>query len=66
MIEIHAHRADSSTIDIIDVKEIRIKRGFETDEPVTCFREIQIVDEDCRVLTLNLYAKKLENLKIKE
>lgn len=66
MIEIHAHRADSSTIDITDVKEIKIKKAFETDTPVTCYREIQIVDEECRTVTISLYAKELEKLKITE
>jgi len=66
MIEIHAHRTDSSTIDFTDVKEIRIRKAFETDAPVTCYREIQIVDEECRTLTLRLYAKNIEKLKIME
>ena len=66
MIEIHNHNVDSATIDFVNTLEIRASKPFKTDTPETCYREVQFVDEEHKIITVRLYSKNIENLKIME
>ena len=64
MISIQNHDVDSTAIDIVNVTKIIVKEAFETDAPVTCYREIQVFDDQHRSILLHLYAASLDKLVI--
>jgi len=65
MINIQEFNVDSVVMDIVDIERIEAKKPFETDTPQTCYREIQFIDNENRVITIRLYAKNMKNLDIK-
>jgi hypothetical protein len=66
MISVQNHDVGSTAIDIVHVSKIVAEEAFETDAPVTCYRQIQVIDDQHRVITLNLYAESLDTLSIVE
>ena len=66
MISIQNHDVGSTAIDVVHVTKIRAEKPFKTDAPETCYRQIQLIDDQHRVITINLYADTLEDLKITE
>jgi hypothetical protein len=66
MISIQNHDVGSTAIDVVNVSKIIAKAAFTADAPETCYREIQIIDDQHRVITLNLYAGTLDKLEIVE
>ena len=66
MISMQNHDVGSTAIDIVHVSKIVVKEAFETDAPVTCYREIQVFDDQHRSIILHLYAELLDTLSIVE
>ena len=66
MISMQNHDVGSTAIDIVHVSKIVVKEAFETDAPVTCYREIQVFDDRHRSIILHLYAELLDTLSIVE
>ena len=66
MISIQNHDVGSTAIDIVNVTKIIAKEAFETDAPITCYREIQVFDDQHRSIMLHLYADSLDKLAIME
>jgi hypothetical protein len=66
VISIQNHDVGSTAIDVVHVTKIIAQEAFETDAPVTCYRQIQFIDDQHRVITINLYAESLDKLNIVE
>ena len=66
MISTQEFDVSSTKIDITNVTKILIKQAFETDTPVTCYRELQVIDEQGRSVMLHMYAESLDKLAIVE
>lgn len=66
MINIKGFNTDSIVIDVMQVSRIEAHRIFEVDSPKNCYREMQFIDDNGRVVTLRLYSDDVEKLKIKE
>lgn len=66
MINIKGFSPDSLVIDVTQVSRIEAHKIFEGDGPMNCYREMQVIDDNGRVITLRLYSEDVEKLKIKE
>lgn len=66
MINTKVFNADSLVIDVMDVSRIEARRIIDVDPPKNCYREMQVIDNNGRGITLRLYSDDVEKLKIKE
>ena len=66
MINIKGFSTDSVVMDVMNVSRIEAHRIFDVDSPKNCYREMQVIDNNGRVVTLRLYSDDVEKLKIKE
>lgn len=66
MINIKGFNTDSIVIDVMNVSRIEARRIFDVDPPKNGYREMRVIDDNGRGITLRLYSEDVEKLKIKE